>query len=253
MKNIVTYSVLVILSLIGCSPESLSLGNEEKQRSSYNKALKVLSWDCSDFDTEYYLSGTLAGEEICFGEGVDGYESFGGVGQWIVTETGSITIGTGTDNDSARKFLSFGFLNRLSDGHLTPSLYIGSTLRPNHFNIHDLIQLDLQKQNYSLAENKITTDVLDGFFLRVNVSYFSGNPNEYNGSFLLNSARGSQEDSFFKITDIKISEDTELRYHTVTAQISCNMYHHVFNQAHEPDFYGRLEADLKIVIEEPLN
>ena len=248
MKNnlILSTALACVLLFSACLKEKTQpKGNEAWQRPSYERVLESFNWDCTEFESEYYFSGTLNGEDICFGEGVNGYEMFHG-GWWSVTTEGN-TLSIGEGQAENYRFYNIGFKKATEEDHLIPKLEIKTPYYPSSKDYRDIFEENFREGIYAPAQNLIKTAPKDGFFLDISASYRTDNHDEeYGGNFTISTGPGSQEGSTFEITEVLTRTEGDYKVYDITAEIDCNMYHHHFNFGHEPELYGRLQAEMKL-------
>lgn len=245
MKNLLSTLFLILLSLSSCIelPDAEPT-LEEKQRSSYAHFEEVLEWECEEFESDYFLKGTLNGEPICFGEEVDGYETFGTGSSLTFTTTGTFYLGE--DGQPDYRFYRSGFKKVTENNHLIPKLSLESPYFGGDADTRQIFEDSFIEGEYNLAENLISISAENGFSLVISGAYFSEKPSEYSGGFSLDTAHGPQDNSTFKITKVTSRYEREYEVFDIEAEVDCNMYHHQFNLLHDPELYGRLQAEMRL-------
>lgn len=231
------------LLLTSCKKEE-PIGNEERQRPSYEALQENLRWDCAAFESNYSIIGTIRDEGICFGEDVEDYKIYASGGWNATTETGELMIGEG--QSGSYRYYNIGFRKLTDDDHLIPKIRLITAYYPYVTEYRTIFNESFSVGTKTLSENDIKTKPKSGFSVEISGSYRNQVADEYTGAFTLSTSYGSQEGSTFEITEITRRIEGDYEFFDITAIIDCNMYHHMFNLGKEPELYGRLQAEMKL-------
>ncbi len=193
------------------------------------KAIDEVEISCEEIRSDDYFHAYLNGEDLCYSAGFDDYRIYSGVTNSVITSEPSIDFSNTSSYETNGYWYTFSFHTSLPNNkHLqdhvkfeTPisdTIRTGKEFAEEHFKVgtHPIRNIENEKEGFNIT---FTIPYREDDKENENLEWQGSSGVDFKTS------NGTQENSYFRINKVNVSEDEQYYYYLLECDFSGSLYY----------------------------